>query len=105
MKFLQPGLWKIDAMFLAAAALAVALTSTIAACAHGTEAVAPASAASATTLTAVSPAAGAKAPAPALDPSTVGESNPHRTLGLTEPDRESLDGEGSENASQHPGAQ
>lgn len=103
MNFLQPGLWKIDAMF-AAAALAVALTLTIAACAQGTEAVAPASA-SATTRTAASPAAGAKAGAPVIDPSTVGEPNPHRVLGLTEPDRESLDGEGSENASRHPGAQ
>lgn len=98
MNFSQPGLWKIDALFFAAAALAIALSSAIAVRADDMGNAAPAPADTGATLTAASPAAGA-------DPSTAWDLGPHGTLGLIEPDPASLNGKGSEDGSQHPGAQ
>ena len=105
MIFPQHGLWKIDVVFFGAAALVVVLTSAIAVRADSTDAAAPASANGSTTLTAASPSATAKPAAPGVEPATIWDLGPHGALGLTEPDLESLNRAGSEDASQHPGAQ
>lgn len=103
MSYSQAGLWKIDALLFAAAALAVALAAAVAARADGTDTAAPADGSAA--LTAASPVAGAKPDAPGVAPSTVWDPGSRGTLGLTEPDRESLNQPGSEDASRRPGAQ
>jgi hypothetical protein len=88
---------KIDALYGAAALVALALTTTMTVRADGTDPAAPVpAAAKIPALTAVSPAAGAKPGTPGVEPSQVWDLGPHGAADGDEPKTENADQDGAE---------
>jgi hypothetical protein len=89
---------KVDALYAAAALVALALTTTMTVRADGTDPAAPAPAVAdkLPALTAVSPAAGTKAGTPGVEPSQVWDLGPHGAGDTDQPKTGNVDQEGSE---------